>query len=242
MTDQSISAPPSMVDLVYSRLSQQISHGALKGQLRIKNLADDFKVSPLPVREALRRLEAEGLVHFNKRRVTVTELSVDGLRELFAIRLALEPMLLEGCVPALARNAGVLDALRSDMEAMDNEEIGFSGWIEANRVFHQRMYTLTSRQHLRSIVLTLWTAVEPYLRIYVNEESVLSGAQDEHRELLRLIESGDGPGAASLLSLHLENTLAVTEKHLLSDMENIDDVADPGVTGAKELQPDDKPA
>jgi len=204
----------------------------------IKSLANDFKVSPLPVREALRRLEAEGLVQFNQRRVTVTELSIDGLRELFAIRLALEPMLLEECVPLLAQDAEAMDALRKDMEAMDRAELGFSGWIEANRVFHQRMYTVTSRQHLRNIVLTLWTAVEPYLRIYVNEASVTSGAQDEHRELLRLIETADGPGAAKLLALHLSNTLAVTEKHFLSDIEGNDVSPEPAASRALEPAPD----
>jgi len=221
-----------MVDLVYSRLSQQISHGALQGQLMIKSLAHDFKVSPLPVREALRRLEAEGLVQFNQRRVTVTELSIDGLRELFAIRLALEPMLLEECVPLLAQNAEAMAALRKDMQVMDRADIGFSGWIEANRAFHQRMYTVATRQHLRSIVLRLWTAVEPYLRIYVNEASVTSEAQDEHRELLRLIETGDGAGAARLLALHLGNTLAVTERHFLSNSGDDDPSTHPAESGA----------
>ncbi len=217
LSDQTILAPPSMVDLVHSRLRQQISTGTLKGQLKIADLASGFQVSSLPVREALRRLEAEGLVRFNKRRVTVTELSVEGLRELFAIRLALEPMLLEGCVADLSKDKPALDALRKVMQAMDEEDISFSGWMEANRIFHQSMYANTTQQHLRSIVLTSWTAVEPYLRIYVNEATVLGDAQDEHRQLLRLIESGDGPGAAKLLALHLTNTLLATEKHLLTD-------------------------
>jgi DNA-binding GntR family transcriptional regulator len=236
LSDQTILAPPSMVDLVYSRLSQQISSGVLRGQLKIANLARDFQVSPLPVREALRRLEAQGLVHFNKRRVSVTELSVEGLRELFAIRLALEPMLLEGCVAALSKDESALDALRKDMEVMDQKGIGFNEWIEANRVFHQKMYTNTSQQHLRGIILTLWTAVEPYLRIYVHEAHVIGSAQEEHRQLLRFIESGDGPKAAKLLALHLENTLATTEKHLLADIE--DDKPQVGRDNGREMEVD----
>jgi DNA-binding GntR family transcriptional regulator len=219
-------------------LKQQISVGALSGQLTISKLASDFSVSSLPVREALRRLEAEGLVHFNKRRVTVTELTVEGLRELFDIRLALEPLLLEGCVPELSSNAGLLDALRKDMEMMDRADLSFEDWMEANRVFHQRMYTVASRHHLRSIVLTLWAAVEPYLRIYANEASVLSDAQVEHKELLNLIEAGNGPGAARLLSVHLKNTLSATENYLLSDIRSRNLPADQHETSVVELNQD----
>lgn len=209
-----------MVDLVYSKLSHQISTGALKGQLKITDLAKDYNVSPLPVREALRRLEAEGLVSFNKRRVSVKELSVEGLKELFAIRLALEPMLLQGCVPMLQNNEPVLQALRNDLAVMEREIGDSNEWKEANRVFHQRMYEVSSQKHLRSIVLSLWTAVEPYLRVYVSEPASLREAQKEHREMIRLIEAGDCPAVAELLTLHLQNTLKITEAQLLPDSVN----------------------
>jgi len=209
-----------MVDLVYSKLSHQISTGALKGQLKITDLARDYNVSPLPVREALRRLEAEGLVSFNKRRVSVKELSVEGLKELFAIRLALEPMLLRGCVPMLQDNEPVLQALRNDLAVMEREIGDSNEWKEANRAFHQRMYEVSKQKHLRSIVLSLWTAVEPYLRVYVSEPASLREAQKEHREMIRLIEAGDSLAVAELLTLHLQNTLSITEAQLLPDSVN----------------------
>ena len=79
------------------------------GVLQIATLARQFEVSAVPVREALQQLAAEGLVTFEQyRRVIVNALSVDDMRDIFEIRLALEPLILEQAIPFIHDQAGVI--------------------------------------------------------------------------------------------------------------------------------------
>lgn len=211
-----IEVPPSIVDLVSIELRRLIATGEMvPGPIRISELVKRFKVSPPPIREALRRLEAEGLVSFSQYRgVLLKSLSVDSLREIFEMRMMLEPLLLKHAVPALADDAKACEDLQEHLAIMDETVGQPERWRDANTAFHLGMYEYANTPYLRNVVISSWTVVEPYLRLYVTEEDALHVAQREHRELLELAIAGKGEEASLLLYRHLEETLEVVERRL----------------------------
>lgn len=106
-------------------LRQRILSGELESglQLRQDQLAAEFGVSRIPIREALMQLEAEGLVKLSPHRgATVSSPSLDEIQEVFELRGMLEPMLLMASAPRLTREdftvlEGLLEEYASNMEA-----------------------------------------------------------------------------------------------------------------------------
>jgi len=93
---------PSIPDVIYRELRRDIAHGVYKpGPIRVRVLAERFGVSATPVREALRRLEAEGLVSLRNRQIVINKLSRDEMREIYTIRGELEAFATRLAVPNL---------------------------------------------------------------------------------------------------------------------------------------------
>ena len=109
MSDADIVRIPSLPDVIYERLRREIATGQLRpGPLKLRPLAERFGTSPIPVREALRRLEADRLVSFvGNRAIRVNDVSAKELDEVFAIRAELESLALRLATPARGR-AGAL--------------------------------------------------------------------------------------------------------------------------------------
>jgi DNA-binding GntR family transcriptional regulator len=214
-------AKPPLPDVIAQELRAQMASGKLPpGTLQIATLARQFQVSPVPVREALQQLAAEGLVTFEQyRRVIVNALSVDDMRDIYEMRLALESLALEQAIPLIHHRADLMDALSAQVEAMDECDGDLDRWRECNSSFHWLAYDVVPKPRLLKTVRTLWNAVEPYLRVYVMAPDSLTQAQDEHRLLLQAIVESDIDGACSLLRLHLLNTFDIVEARLLDDPE-----------------------
>src|SRR5438874_1784332 len=91
---------PSMPDVIYRELRKDIAHGVYKpGPIRVRVIAERFGVSATPVREALRRLEAEGVVSLRNRQIVINKLSREEMREIYTIRGELESFTLREAVP-----------------------------------------------------------------------------------------------------------------------------------------------
>ena len=209
-------APPSIPDLVCRELRRLISVGDLRpGPLRISKLAEEFGVSPVPVREALRRLEAEGFVTFeHNRRVRVNSLSLEDLREVYLIREALEVMLVSQAVPLATRDRAALEEMERQIEIMDHSMEQPAAWGDANAAFHWALYSLAPLPRLKTTVQSLWTAVEAFLRIYATSTDQLRVAQAQHRELLGCIRAGAVEPAVVVLRQHLTDTIRSIEIRL----------------------------
>jgi len=138
--------------LLAGRLYEAIADGSLApgAQLHQENLAERFGVSRSPVREALRLLEARGLVtYYPNRGAVVTAVSEAQIREIFEIRRLLEPRLAELSAAALSRNDLLeLRALHARVEA----ERDAIAWNRLHREFHQRIYATAARPRMLEIV------------------------------------------------------------------------------------------
>lgn len=200
-------AIPSVADVVYQRLRRDIARGDYRpGPLRIKTLTDRFRVSATPVREALRRLEADGLVTLRNRQIAVNALSVSEMREIYAIRALLEAFALRQAGPHIYRDTTVLRKLTLLIDAMDRFETSPDEWRAADEEFHTLLYRAAGMRRLDAIIRVLWVAVEPYLRLYVSSATSFRAAQEQHRLLLSHLEAGEFDAAGQVMQQHLYGT------------------------------------
>jgi DNA-binding GntR family transcriptional regulator len=198
---------PSIPDVVYRQLRRDLGRGVYKpGPIRIRPLAERFGVSTTPVREALRRLEAEGLVTLRKNQIIVNSLSESELREVFAIRAELEAFATRSGAEAIRGDPQLLRELESLISSMDQYEHDPEEWRNANEQFHMRIYHAAGMPRLSSLINSLWVTVEPYLRLYVSTAGSFRRAQEQHRSIFQSLRDGDGDTAAEILRRHLSET------------------------------------
>ena len=197
---------PSIPDVIYRQLRRDLGRGVYRpGPIRIRPLAERFGVSATPVREALRRLEAEGLVTLRKNQIVVNALSEAELREIFAIRAELETFALRSGAEAIRTDEALLAELESLVETMDTQGDP-EGWRTANESFHMKIYHAAGMPRLSTMIDSLWIAVEPYLRLYVSTAGSFRASQEQHRSILANLRKGNVDAAADVLRLHLHET------------------------------------
>jgi DNA-binding GntR family transcriptional regulator len=194
--------------VVADRLRALILSGTLAAGERINQdrIAQEHGVSHIPVREALRNLEAEGLVTFHPRRgFFVAALSAEDALELGDMRAALE---------GLAARLAVGRATAADLEAAEAQIVisdqadTLAVWSEANWRFHRLLYAPCKRPRLLDSLETLWRASDRYLRVVWQEAAWQGRSQDEHRAILQAFRDRKPAEAARLVSRHV---LAATQ-------------------------------
>jgi DNA-binding GntR family transcriptional regulator len=172
--------------------------------LRQDAVAADLGVSRIPVREALRQLEAEGLVTFSPHRgAVVSSLSLDEIEELFELRADIESDLLRRALPEilpehLDRAKEVLDAYEV---ALTSGEV--SAWGELNWQFHSTLYAPAGRRMTMGIVQKLHQHSDRYLRMQLALTHGESRANDEHRAILAAVRKRDVHKSCRLLRQHI---------------------------------------
>jgi DNA-binding GntR family transcriptional regulator len=201
-------------EIVAQALREAIITGRLRGGSRLHQdgIASQLGVSRMPVREALRQLESEGLVVFTPhRRVSVAELSRDELREIYEIRAALEVLALGLAVPRLSsRDFTRLGALLDQMDRVSDP----GRWLDLNRAFHGNLYRASGRPRLCTLIESLRGNVERYLRMYVSGVEHRTRAQAEHRCIVRACRRRHVSEAKQALRQHLVATASILENFL----------------------------
>jgi DNA-binding GntR family transcriptional regulator len=202
--------PPATMEIptdrIVTQLRERILNGQLPGgiQLRQERIAQEFGVSRIPVREALSRLEAEGLVtREHNRGCIVATMSLADLQESLDIRAALEGRALRLAIPRMtpADFAAVSDVLDRYAKATSPGQ-----WTELNLEFHMTLYRPAGRPRLVRMIEDLIRGTDRYLRVYI---SFIVGRDDpleEHRQILRACKERDVARAARLLEGHIERT------------------------------------
>ena len=195
-------------DAVTESLREQILDGTLGVglQLRQEDLAKRFGVSRIPVREALGRLQAEGLVeHFADRGSVVASRSVEDLLETLDIRIALESRALRLALPNLS--ARDFKAAREIMRRYDESESPRQ-WTELNLEFHLALYRPCARPRLVRMIEELVRGISIHLRQYISNTVGRRDPQAEHKDILRACMDGDTERAVQLTEQHIEHTRA----------------------------------
>lgn len=193
-------------DRIVTRLRERILSGHLPGglQLRQQQIAQEFGVSRIPVREALSRLEAEGLVtREHNRGCAVASMSLEDIEESLDIRIALEARALRLAIPRMkpADTAALGEVLDRYAKATSPAE-----WTELNLEFHLRLYRPAARPRLVRMIEDLIRGTDRYLRIYISFIVGRDTPLEEHRQIVRACRERDADKAVSLLEAHIGRT------------------------------------
>ena len=183
-------------DRLYRTLRQQIMHGELApGQaLTIRGLGKTYGLSMTPVREALRRLAAEGALTLSSSgRVTTPALTNERIEELAALRALIEPELASRALPrahfALIERLQAINA--SNAEAVVKQDA--VAYIRTNLEFHWTLYLRAQAPAMLAIAETVWLQLGPTMRaLYARLRR--SEPPQTHRMILAALRAGDEPG------------------------------------------------
>jgi DNA-binding GntR family transcriptional regulator len=195
-------------------------HGAiLNGELRpgerllIEDLAERLEMSPMPVREALRRLDAVGLVEqVPHRGARVAELSVEDLAEVYEARIALEPLAVKHAAERFADEDAerAADSLACHVEAYRSGDVA-AAWA-AHTEFHFALYNAAGSRWLLRLITPLWESSERYRLAVGDVQRSLDQRRREHERILDACVRRDPDLAAVELSNHLARTANVLSR------------------------------
>src|SRR5918992_997027 len=166
---------------IAARLRDDVLSGRLPAEQRLaqQELAARFHVSRIPVRDALRMLEAEGLVTYHPRMgATVTALTVADLDELYEMRMALEPANARRAVRALvpADDTALAEHLRAMKASTDDAR----AWFQAHADFHRVLNERSGQGRINALLDNLRRQTERYVRFFQLVEDNASGLLSEH--------------------------------------------------------------
>jgi DNA-binding GntR family transcriptional regulator len=186
-------------------------------RIRQEDVAARSGASRIPVREALRMLDAEGLVTLVVNSgAWVTALTGDECAEMYMIRERLEPLLLRRSMPRLdAAAVDRLGRLADDMET----RAGVEAFMRADREFHLSSYAGAASGQTWQIIHRLWNTTQHYRREFTRRAVSSSGDSGlgvthlEHRLLLDAIRRQDPDDAERVLVTHIRRTRLELEKH-----------------------------
>jgi DNA-binding GntR family transcriptional regulator len=201
----------SLPETVYRELRRAILNGVFRPSqiLRQEELAKRFGVSRAPLREALPRLEAEGMVVLHPRRgYAVVSLDSEEILEIFELRMLIEER--AAYLATLHRTEADVAGLRellAEMAAIHPSDPGqIARWAELNFKFHDDLFAPSGRRHFRRVVGGLRAAVEPYIRVEVGITGALDEAHGEHERILEAFAAGDADRVARFSREHCEHT------------------------------------
>jgi DNA-binding GntR family transcriptional regulator len=218
---------------VAERIRQAILDRTLAPGSRINQyeLAEGLNVSLVPVREALKALEAEGLVTITPRRgAFVTEISLDDLDELYFARQLIEG---EAIVIACPRfqdgDYGILQRMITEMRtATDAGDI--PTFMQRNREFHMHIYGVTNNRYLLQMIENLWERSELYRYRYM---FILRNAElihQEHDNILAACRDRNTERARVLAQQHIWHTRDGIHRQLASEISEVSDSPDSSPT------------
>jgi DNA-binding GntR family transcriptional regulator len=197
---------------IASILREAIYRGILaEGEaLYQSQLAERLAVSPIPLREALRLLERDGLVNFHGRRgAIVTGLSMENVQEIYEMMLFLETGLMRIAFPLITpADIDVAERLLDEMEAQTD----FMTWGGQNALFHAALYEPAHRYLTLDRIERLRRQVDRYIRVHM--ESIREEAQREHRRILEAVRAGNLPEVTEALTFHLERASELLQSHM----------------------------
>lgn len=200
-------------DWVYEQLRARILDGQHKadGRLRLTELAREFQISEMPVREALRMLQRDGLVRMeNHRGATIINLSWEHAAEIVSLRMHLEVLAVREATGRHSATSLVeIDRLlrRMDDDAAAGRADRFS---QGNREFHTKLYAPGPNAALKQEIQDLWDRVwrARAASIFAVDPGRMAQAQAEHRKILAAVRRGDPDAGAAAMERHRTHTLA----------------------------------
>lgn len=207
-------------ELVFEHIKRAIITGELKPGERLMEvqLAEKLGVSRTPVREAIRKLELEGLVVMVPRKgAFVSDVSLKDIIDVFEVRETLEGLASYLAAERITKEeidnlTEILRRTKENVEKGDNQ-----GIIECDVKFHDAVFNASRNEKLIQIMANLQEHIHRFRIIYVNMAERANRLVEEHGELLNAIKSGNAQQARKLAVKHIEGIQREVIKELSQD-------------------------
>lgn len=203
----------SMVDNVTERLRRALLAGDIKpGEpIRVAQLEKSFGVSHIPIREAVRRLEAEGLIVAEPQRAAVAAgVDLEDLGGLYDLRRIIECEVIRRSVAGMSEEQ--VESVRETLlalEAVAQDHDSPEFW-DRHMDFHWALLEPGATTWVKRVLDQVWLASQRYVRLFVS--ATFDDAMRDHRELLAACEARDDERAERILRLHLDRTELVVRQ------------------------------
>ncbi|HSB73880.1 MAG TPA: GntR family transcriptional regulator [Candidatus Methylomirabilis sp.] len=205
----------TLQEAAFEQLREAIIRGVYPPGQRLKQqeLARSLGCSPVPVREALHRLAAEGFVVFDPQRgAHVADFNSRDVEQMYDIRMMLEgyaaQRAAERMTPEVARR------IEAILDKMDAPDISPVDWVRLNSEFHDGLYACADHEFLRKLISTLRRSMEPYLRLDVAQVGNYAAGRRDHRQILQACVRRNGKLASRYAIAHLRRTSQGIIKYL----------------------------
>ena len=196
-------------EIAYEVLKHAIITGEIPAGERIveTDYAERLHISRTPLREALRKLERDGLVEYVLRRgVVVRAFTIADVEEIYTIRNSLEMLTL----PAIIRNATDEDIAELKQRLAEMDEVLDHGDIETlspmARAFHAQLTHLCRQNRILRVIESQDEFITRFSSMAIRQENRRSSAHEEHHKLVELVEKRDLEGFTELMSKHIERS------------------------------------
>ena len=198
-------------DVVFNTLRQAILRGELKPGERLMEiqLANKLGVSRTPIREAIRKLELEGLVLMIPRRgAEVAEITEKSLRDVLEVRGALEELAVKlACQKITDEQIAELRAAEKEFEqALNSGDV--TVYAEADVKFHDVIYHATDNQRLIQLLFNLREQMYRYRVEYLKREEAHGTLLVEHKKIIETIANRDMDAAVDAVCQHIDNQVS----------------------------------
>ena len=200
----------SLPETLAQSLQERILNGEFKegDPLVQEALAEEYEVSRMPVREALRQLEASGLIVMQTHKgAVVTSMPTEQVSEMFDLRTLLECDILGHAIPKMTDET--LDESRSFLAQLEEayRKGDVAKWGALNWEFHRSLYVPANRVQTLGLIQGINVQTDRYIRLQLQlaGAGAVSNAEKEHREILRLCEAREAREAVTYLRKHILN-------------------------------------
>ncbi len=204
-------------DEAYAHILRALQLGKYRTGERLitEAIAAEIGTSRMPVREALRRLAAEGLVTLRANRgATVNAPDLKEMQEVFEMRAVLEGLAVRLAVPQLT--SADLRRLEMLLEAMEPRSELQADWTSAHRQFHEVLCAKSDAPRLMHQISCLHSVVEPHMRVWASMDGRHVGTREHHDSLLAVIRQGDPVACEQAMREHVLATVPDLMKHMQS--------------------------
>jgi DNA-binding GntR family transcriptional regulator len=204
----------------YTYLHNRIRRGELKpgSRLRPEEIAGEIGMSRMPVREAFRRLDAEGLLVIRPNRgAVVADCTAEQLLELFEMRSVLEGLAMRHAVANVGGMA--IEDLRDLLFRMDRGQHECDQWLKRHWSFHEYLCVLSNRPRLVREIERLHVMLEPQMRFYFINVKKPVGVLQQHQNLIDVLVAGDADRAETVMREHVLETAPALIAFLNSSIE-----------------------
>ena len=193
---------------VVDELRSRILKGDYPGGARVRqeDVAEEFNLSRIPVREALRELESEGLLIIEPHRgARVATVDRSELEQIYTLRAAVEPLAIQRSLPNLGTSdIEAMERLANRMESSHD----IDAFLAADREFHLTSYRGVQFPLIVQLVERFWNTTQHYRRSFAESRSPdqFRVTHSDHRMLIQAVRDNNPDVAAAIVKRHIERT------------------------------------